>query len=85
MKPKQTHPMTENTLLDALQAALKVKGATTEGRTVQELSEASGVHIARVRAGLKQLIRDGKCFCSYQYRESIAGYMRRAPVYIMRK
>lgn len=85
MKKRIIKPMTEHTLLDALQDALADKGGSSEGRTVMELAEASGVHVTKVRMCLKKLIEDGKCVVGFQFRASIAGYMRQVPVYTMRK
>ena len=53
--------------------------------SVTDLSEASGVYIATVRLQLRKLIAAGKCTVGFQYRESIAGYLRRTPVYQIKK
>ena len=80
-------PMTENTLLEALQRAMQEHKAAgnAEGMSVTDLSEASGVYIATVRLQLRKLIAAGKCTVGFQYRESIAGYLRRTPVYQIKK
>ena len=80
-------PMTEHTLLEALQRAMQEHKAAgnAEGLSVIELAEASGVYIATVRLQLRKMITAGKCTVGFQYRESIAGYMRRTPVYQIKK
>ena len=86
-KRKTVKPMTENTLLEALQRAMQEHKAAgnAEGLSVIELAEASGVYIATVRLQLRKMITAGKCTVGFQYRESIAGYMRRTPVYQIKK
>ena len=86
-KHKIVMPMTENTLLEALQRAMQEHKAAgnAEGLSVTELAEASGVYIATVRLQLRKMITAGKCTVGFQYRSSIAGYMRRTPVYQIKK
>ena len=86
-KRKTVKPMTENTLLEALQRAMQEHKAAgnAEGMSVTELSEASGVYIATVRLQLRKMINAGKCTVGFQYRSSIAGYLRRTPVYQIKK
>ena len=86
-KNKIMKPMTETTLLEALQRAMQEHKAAgnAEGLSVTELAEASGVYIATVRLQLRKMITAGKCTVGFQYRESIAGYMRRTPVYQIKK
>ena len=86
-KHKIVMPMTENTLLEALQRAMQEHKAAgnAEGLSVTELAEASGVYIATVRLQLRKMITAGKCTVGFQYRSSIAGYMRRTPVYVLVK
>ena len=86
-KRKIMKPMTETTLLEALQRAMQEHKAAgnAEGLSVNELAEASGVYIATVRLQLRKMITAGKCTVGFQYRESIAGYLRRTPVYQIKK
>ena len=86
-KRKTVKPMTEHTLLEALQRVMQEHKAAgnAEGLSVIELAEASGVYIATVRLQLRKMINAGKCTVGFQYRESIAGYMRRTPVYQIKK
>ena len=61
-KRKTVKPMTENTLLEALQRAMQEHKAAgnAEGLSVIELAEASGVYIATVRLQLRKMITAGK-------------------------
>ena len=86
-KHKIMKPMTENTLLEALQRAMKEYKAAgnDEGLSVNELGEASGLHVSTVRQQLRLMLAAGTCVLGFQYRESIAGYLRRTPVYQIKK
>ena len=86
-KRKTVKPMTENTLLEALQRAMKEHKAAgnDEGLSVNELGEASGLHVSTVRQQLRLMLAAGTCVLGFQYRESIAGYLRRTPVYQIKK
>lgn len=72
--------MTENALLEALNAAMKTP-AGAEGMSCAELEEATGWHVERVRKALKSAIAAGTCTVGRATRPSIDGSGRPVPVY----
>ena len=51
----RTLGLTENELVQALEAALNAGDSTDGALTVQELAEAAGISVAKVRSGLRIL------------------------------
>jgi hypothetical protein len=80
-KPK----MTESTLLEALRHAMSEHTRKGEGKTAAELAVESKMHITKVRHQLRILLDQKKCIVELECRQSIAGYMRPVPVYVLVK
>ena len=80
-KPK----MTESTLLEALRHAMSEHTRKGEGKTAAELAVESKMHITKVRHQLRILLDQKKCVVELECRQSIAGYMRPVPVYVLVK
>ena len=80
-KPK----MTESTLLEALRHAMAEHTRKGEGKTAAELAVESKMHITKVRHQLRILLDQNKCIVELECRQSIAGYMRPVPVYVLVK
>lgn len=75
--------VTEAELLDAL--ALACAGdAPDDARTVQEMADASGLHIRRVRAALVTLKAQGRLTAYQVTREALDGRAARVPAYTIR-
>ena len=81
MMPK----MTESTLLEALRHAMSEHTRKGEGKTAAELAVESKMHITKVRHQLRILLDQKKCIVELECRQSIAGYMRPVPVYVLVK
>jgi len=81
MMPK----MTESTLLEALRHAMSEHTRKGEGKTAAELAVESKMHITKVRHQLRILLDQKKCVVELECRQSIAGYMRPVPVYVLVK
>ena len=81
MMPK----MTESTLLEALRHAMAEHTRKGEGKTAAELAVESKMHITKVRHQLRILLDQNKCIVELECRQSIAGYMRPVPVYVLVK
>jgi DNA-binding Lrp family transcriptional regulator len=80
---KRKAAMTEAMLLDAM--VMDRNGAqVTKGRSVAEISEASGLSQPVVRIEIKRLIAAGKCRVGMEYRMQICGNTRRVPVYYVK-
>ncbi len=83
---KTTKPkMTESTLLEALRHAMSEHTRKGEGKTAAELAVESKMHITKVRHQLRILLDQKKCIVELECRQSIAGYMRPVPVYVLVK
>ena len=80
-KPK----ITESTLLEALRHAMSEHTRKGEGKTAAELAVESKMHITKVRHQLRILLDQNKCIVELECRQSIAGYMRPVPVYVLVK
>ena len=75
--------MTEHKLLDAM--VLDRNGApVTKGRSVAEISQASGLSQPIVRIEIKRLLALGKCRVGFEFRMQISGNTRRVPVYYVK-
>jgi len=83
---KSTMPkITESTLLEALRHAMSEHTRKGEGKTAAELAVESKMHITKVRHQLRILLDQKKCIVELECRQSIAGYMRPVPVYVLVK
>ena len=77
--------ITESTLLEALRHAMAEHTRKGEGKTAAELAVESKMHITKVRHQLRILLDQNKCIVELECRQSIAGYMRPVPVYVLVK
>lgn len=67
--------------LDTLQAAMTP--AVSEGKTVPELSEETGINYKQIRALIARLQREGRVECRKAVRIGIDGRRAQVPVYIL--
>ncbi len=75
--------MTEHKLLDAM--VLDRNGApVTKGRSVAEISQASGLSPPLVRLEIQRLRAWGTCRVGWEFRMPISGTTRRVPVYYVK-
>lgn len=67
--------------IKALEDASRTAAVGEEGLTTEEMAQETGWSVQRCRTVLKTLIRSGKVIPGAGYRQSIAGYSRRVPVF----